>query len=130
MTETSEARWSSGARHTGCMVYDLATLSGPLLKLSEIDVAAQEWIAEAKTGKILGRWRADIGTLGRIILLREFDTQQALMEERRRALLSCNPFNGNGIVRQLSQETYEGFSFLPPAKPRVAGAFTSFGLIF
>jgi len=99
MTETSEARWSSGARHTGCMVYDLATLSGPLLKLSEIDVAAQEWIAEAKTGKILGRWRADIGTLGRIILLREFDTQQALMEERRRALLSSNPFNGNGIVR-------------------------------
>jgi NIPSNAP len=116
--------------YDGCMVYDLATLSGPLLKLSEIDFAAQEWIAEAETGKILGRWRADIGSLGRIILLREFDTQQALMEERRRALLSSNPFNGNGIVEQLSQETYEGFSFLPPAKPRVAGGVYEFRTYF
>jgi hypothetical protein len=57
------------------MIYDLATLSGPLLKLSDIDSGAQKWMAEAETGKILGRWRADIGTLGRIILLRGFDTQ-------------------------------------------------------
>jgi hypothetical protein len=112
------------------MVYDLATLSGPLLKLSEIDSGAQKWMAEAETGNILGRWRADIGTLGRIILLREFDTQQALMEERRRALLCRNPFNGNGIVSQISQETYEGFSFLPPAKPRVAGGVYEFRTYF
>ncbi len=74
--------------------------------------------------------RADIGTLGRIILLREFDTQQALMEERRRALLSSNPFNGNGIVGQHSQETYEAsLSCLPPNLVW-REAFTSFGLIF
>ena len=57
----------------GTMIYDLATLSGPLLKLGEIDSGAQKWMAEAETGRILGRWRTDIGTLGRIILLREFE---------------------------------------------------------
>jgi NIPSNAP len=123
-------READKGEYDGHMIYDLATLSGPLLKLGEVDAGAQKWMAEAETGKILGRWRTDIGTLGRIILLREFDTQQTLMEERRRTLLCRNPFNGNGIVSQISQETYEGFSFLPPAEPRVAGGVYEFRTYF
>jgi hypothetical protein len=111
------------------MIYDLATLSGPLLKLGEIDSGAQKWMAEAGTGMILGRWRADIGTLGRIILLRQFDTQQALMEERRRTLLCRNPFNGNGSSAKSRRKPTRASLFCLPPNRVSREAFMSFGLI-
>ncbi|HEX3438048.1 MAG TPA: hypothetical protein VHT24_14870 [Pseudacidobacterium sp.] len=103
------------------MPYELTYLSGGLLKLLEIDNNAQHWLAGAASGHVLGRWRTDIGLLGRIVILRDFENTEDLLDERRRALLSSNPFNGNGIVEEISQESYQDFEFLPPAVPGVYG---------
>jgi hypothetical protein len=112
------------------MFYELATLSGPLLKLGEIDAAAQEWTAGAAAGTVLGRWRTDIGQLGQVLLLRQFDSWKYLSEERRRALLDPNPFRVRGLATSVAQESYEGFPFLAPAVPRRAGGIYEFRTYF
>lgn len=112
------------------MFYELATLSGPLLKLAEIDAAAQEWMADAAAGTVLGRWRTDIGQLGQVLLLRQFDSWKYLSEERRRALLDRDPFGVRGLAKTVAQESYEGFPFLPSASPRKAGGIYEFRTYF
>ena len=112
------------------MPYELVTLTGPLLKLAEIDVAAQAWAADAVAGTVLGRWRTDIGPLGQVLLLRGFGTAEELAEERRRALLSNDPFNGKGLVDRYAQESHEAFPFLPPVVPRTAGGVYEFRTYF
>ena len=108
------------------MFYELTKLGGPLLKMAEMDSAAQEWMAQATAGTVLGRWHTDIGPLGQVFLLRGFETADALAEERRRALMSRDPFNGNGIVERLEMESYEGFPFLPSASARTCGGIYEF----
>ncbi len=112
------------------MFYELATLSGPLLKLAEMDSAAQEWMADAAAGTVLGRWRTDIGPLGQVLLLRQFDSWKFLSEERRRTLLDGDPFRVRGLATSVAQESYEGFPFLPPAAPRRAGGIYEFRTYF
>ncbi|MBN8927801.1 MAG: NIPSNAP family protein [Rhodospirillales bacterium 69-11] len=108
------------------MFYELATLSGPLLNLAEIDAAAQAWMTDAVAGTILGRWRTDIGQLGSVLVLRRFERESELAEERRRALLDRDPFGVWGLARSIAQESYQGFPFLPPAAPRKAGGIYEF----
>lgn len=112
------------------MFYELATLSGPLLKLREMDAAAQDWMADAAAGTVLGRWRTDIGQLGQVLLLRQFDSLKYLSEERRRALLDRDPFRVRGLATSVAQESYEGFPFLAPAAPRQAGGIYEFRTYF
>jgi hypothetical protein len=112
------------------MFYELATLSGPLLKLGEMDAAAQEWMAGAAAGTVLGRWRTDIGQLGQVLLLRQFDSWKYLSEERRRALLDRDPFRVGGLATSVAQESYEGFPFLAPTTPRRAGGIYEFRTYF
>ena len=108
------------------MLYELATLSGSLLKLGDMDEAAQTWMAQAATGTVLGRWRTDIGPLGQVLLLRGFDDHKALAEERRRTLLDPDPFHVADLADAIRQESFEGFPFLPPAAPREAGGVYEF----
>ncbi len=64
------------------MFYELTQLGGPLLKMAGMDAAAQEWMEQADAGTVLGRWRTDIGPLGQVLLLRSFESSDALAEER------------------------------------------------
>ena len=57
-----------------------------------------------------------MGTLGRVLLLRGFDTPADLTVERHRALLSANPFNAGNVVTALEMDSYTPFPFLPPIK--------------
>lgn len=112
------------------MFYELATLSGPLLKLAEMDAAAQDWVADAAAGTVCGRWRTDIGPLGQVLLLRQFDSERNLGEERRRALLNRDPFRVRGLAASIAQESYQRFPFLPPVAPRNAGGVYEFRTYF
>ena len=55
-----------------------------------------------------------MGTLGRLLVLRGFETADDLAAERRRALLSANPFNAGQVVTALDMDSYVPFPFLPP----------------
>lgn len=98
------------------MLYELATLSCPLLAVGPVCERARAWAAEAEAGTLLGCWRAEIGTLGQVLVLRGFDTPEAMTAERRRALMSAAPFHGGDLLTALTLDSYAPFPFLPPLR--------------
>ncbi len=109
------------------MFYELATLASPLLAVSDASEGVRAWTSDpASAGTLMGCWRTEIGTLGRLLVLRGFDTWEALAKERDRALLSDRPFNAGSSVTALSMDSYAPFPFLPPARPGAFGAVYEF----
>ena len=95
--------------------YELTSLACPMLGTSEVARAARDWVAAPNAaGTLVGCWRTEFGTLGRLLILRSFDTADALYQERRRALLSANPFNARRLITALEMDSYQRFPFLPP----------------
>jgi hypothetical protein len=95
--------------------YELTSLACPMLGTSEVARAARDWVAAPNAaGTLVGCWRTEFGTLGRLLILRSFDTADALYQERRRALLSANPFNAGRLITALEMDSYQRFPFLPP----------------
>ena len=104
------------------MFYELTTLACSLLTIGDVAEAARAWTdSPAATGTLLGCWRTEIGTLGRLLVLRGFDTAEALATERRRALFSDTPFNAISSVVSLSMDSYKPFPFLPPLRTGARG---------
>ncbi len=104
--------------------YELTTLSCAILSVSEAAKRARAFISEdGAAGEFLGCWRSENGPLGRVLLLRGFETAEQLAAERRRALLSADPFHAAGVVTALSMESYAPFPFLPPIRPRPMGGY-------
>lgn len=108
-------------------LYEIATLSFPLLSGGEASEGARAWVTGPEAqGTLLGSWRTDIGTLGRLFVLRGFADAAELEAERHRALLSANPFNAGSLVTSLDMDRYRPFPFLPPVTPRVHGQVYEF----
>ena len=98
-------------------LYELATISFQLLSALEVSEDARAWIAAPEAmGTVLGCWRTEIGTLGRLLIFRGFESADALERERQRALLSTTPFNAGGAVTALKMNSYAAFPFLPPVR--------------
>lgn len=56
------------------MLCELAILSCPLLSLERASEGVAGWInAGEAEGRLLGCWRTEIGTLGRLLVLRGFE---------------------------------------------------------
>src|SRR6201987_4168449 len=107
--------------------YELTSLVCPMLGTAEVAKAARDWVAAPDaTGTLLGCWRTEFGTLGRLLILRSFETPEALHQERRRALLSANPFNAGRLITALEMDSYQRFPFLPPARTRASGEVYEF----
>jgi hypothetical protein len=108
-------------------LYEIATLSAPLIAMGEASAAARDWVgAPDAQGALLGAWRTEHGALGRLLVLRVFLDADMLAAERRRALLSANPFNAANVATALDMESYAPFPFLPAATPRAHGGFYEF----
>ena len=99
------------------MLYELTTLSCPLLSLAKATEGAEAWLGdnEAK-GDLFGCWRTEIGTLGRLLILRGFEQPHDMTVERHRALLSANPFNAGSTITALEMDSYAPFC-VPAADP-------------
>jgi hypothetical protein len=98
-------------------LYELVTLSFQLLSASEVSEGARVWVAAPEaTGTVLGCWHTEIGALGRLLILRGFESADELGRERRRALLSTNPFNAGRMVTALEMDNYTPFPFLGPVR--------------
>ncbi|SFU84495.1 NIPSNAP protein [Methylobacterium sp. 174MFSha1.1] len=109
------------------MLYELATLSCPLLALGQASDGAHAWIGDGDAkGELLGCWRTEIGTLGRLLMLRRFEVPEDMTAERRRALLSSNPFNAGNVVTAIEMESYAPFPFLPPVRTGDRGGVYEF----
>jgi hypothetical protein len=109
------------------MLCELATLSCPLLAVEKAAEAAAAWVHDSQAkGRLLGCWRTEIGTLGRLLVLRGFEAPEDMTAERRRALLSDNPFNAGSVVTALEMDSYAPFPFLPPIRTGDRGGVYEF----
>lgn len=109
------------------MLYELATLSCPLLALAQASDGVHAWVRDGEAkGEVLGCWRTELGTLGRLIVLRGFELPEDMTAERRRALLSANPFNAVSVVTALEMDSYAPFPFLPPIRTGDRGGVYEF----
>jgi hypothetical protein len=107
--------------------YELTTLSCPLLSMHAASTAARAFMEEDDAiGELLGCWRTELGQLGRVLLLRGFETAADLAAERRRALLSVNPFNAGSLVTALRMDSYAPFPFLSPVQTGSFGGMYEF----
>lgn len=99
------------------MLCELATLSYSPPVLGQAAGGVEVWIGDTEAkGRLLGCWRTEIGTLGRMLVLRGFDAPEDMMRERRRALLGANPFDAGSQTAALEMESYAPFPFLPPIR--------------
>ncbi|MBW9104845.1 NIPSNAP family protein [Paraburkholderia phenoliruptrix] len=106
------------------MLYELATLSCPLLEQDSVSACARGWVSGVEAaGKLLGAWRTEIGELSRIVVLRGFESIDELQHERHRALTAEQPFGITGASIRLAMESYELFPFLPDIEPATFGDF-------
>lgn len=103
-------------------LYEIATLSFPLLSAKDVAEAAHQWVAaDDAIGTFLGCWRSEIGVLGRLFILRGFSSAEDQARERRRALLHSNPFHAGEGVTALEMDSYALFPFLPAPKTGKCG---------
>jgi hypothetical protein len=109
------------------MLYEFATLSYHPLNAGKATAGAEAYVtgAEAK-GQLLGCWTTDIGVLGRMFVLRGFADAAELAAERKRALLSANPFGAGEVLTGLEMDSYAPFPYLPPVKPGKFGKVYEF----
>ncbi|KVH10841.1 NIPSNAP family protein [Burkholderia sp. BCCIQ04A] len=106
------------------MLYELTTLSCPLLDQDTVSHRAHRWVSNADAqGRLLGAWRTEIGELSRIVVLRGFGTRDELQHERDRALHAERPFGIESASVRLDMESYALFPFLPDIEPGALGGF-------
>jgi hypothetical protein len=100
------------------MFYELATLTVALRTWEKGAAAVQQYAMEPEArGRLLGCFHSDIGTLNQLIVLRGFDDERDMAAERKRALLSSNPFNSGEFLTALSMDAYAPLPDLPPVEP-------------
>ena len=109
------------------MFYEIATLE---LRLWGAKKAMEGLSAFAESpesrGSLLGCWEVDVGSLGRMLVLRGFDTAEALVEDRQRLLRSSNPFNAGEVLNGFTVDSYVPFPFMPPVQPGQYGRLYEF----
>ncbi|MGC9271129.1 NIPSNAP family protein [Acidiphilium sp.] len=109
------------------MFYELTTPSCPLLLVGDAARRAAAWFGQtSKCGEILGCWRTELGPLGRVLLLRSFETAECMTAERERVLLSREPFGSGDVVTAFGMASYSPFPFLPAVRTGRRGAVYEF----
>ena len=100
--------------------YEIATLKTVIFGAGKAAAGLEAWLG-AGTGTLLGAFATDIGPLNEVYVLRGFDTLEAMMAERRRALLSADPMGCSAFLVDLRFDSYVPFDFLPPVATGALG---------
>jgi hypothetical protein len=109
------------------MLYELTTLSFHPLRAAKASAGARAYIGDTDArGEFLGSWMTDIGTIGRLLILRGFEDPDDLRKERERALMSADPFGAGDVVTAVEMDSYAPFPFLPAIRPGAYGKVYEF----
>jgi len=107
------------------MYYELATMTLPFGTAGQAATNVQAFAtAPEAQGELLGCWFTDIGVLNQMIVLRGFDTLDALQAERDRTQQNANPFGCGEIYQTLEQHSYKGFPWMKPVRPSAESGIT------
>ena len=100
------------------MHYELATMTLPFGAAAQAAAQVQAYTSAPEAGgELLGCWFTDIGQLNQMIVLRGFDSLQALQAERERTQQHTSPFGCGAILQSLEQHSYKGFAWMKPVRP-------------
>ncbi len=100
------------------MYYELATMTLPFGTAGQAATQVQAFTQDTQAqGELLGCWFSDIGQLNQMIVMRGFDTLQALQAERQRTHQHASPFGCGEIFQSLELHSYQGFSWMKPVRP-------------
>lgn len=109
------------------MFYELLSLEMRLWgNIHALDGIAQRFAEDKSSGILLGCWDIDIGQIGRLLILRGFESRTALDQARHAALMSSDPFGAGDHMRGFSAESFAPFPFMPPYQPGTHGSFYEF----
>ena len=107
------------------MYYELATMTLPFGTAGQAATNVQAFAtAPEAQGELLGCWFTDIGVLNQMIVLRGFETLDALQAERERTQQSASPFGCGEIFQTLEQHSYKGFPWMKPVRPSTESGIT------
>jgi NIPSNAP len=107
------------------VVHELTTLEIKVFSNANV-YAALEKSLPAAGGKLLGAFASDIGELSRVLVLREFQSADALTEARLNLLMADNPLGVGEWLVELQSESYALFPFLPPVPTGEMGKWYEF----
>ncbi|WP_297369272.1 NIPSNAP family protein [Acidocella sp.] len=97
--------------------YEIATLSIQMGSAPKFLPGLEAYLnAPEATGRLLGVWTSDIGALNKLVVLREFADDAALLNERARGLRAANPFGAGEYLTRLDMESYAPFPSMPPVE--------------
>lgn len=100
------------------MYYELSTLTLPFGTAAQAATQVHAFCTAPEAGgEFLGCWFTDIGVLNQMLVLRGFDSLDALQAERSRTRLSASPFGCGEIYQSLEQHSYQGFPWMKPVRP-------------
>ncbi|WP_215755203.1 NIPSNAP family protein [Acetobacter sp. P5B1] len=100
------------------MIYELIRFQTDVLGVSTLSHRLQAQFSDASDpvmGSLTGVWRAEIGELGTLLLLRSFPSQEVLLDARHTTLGTKTPFGIEMNNISMEMETFEAFPFLEPA---------------
>ncbi len=94
--------------------YELTTLAFRLPDAAAAKTGIDPWLTSSDArGRLLGKWEAEHGVLGRIYVLREFKDDAELAAERMRAARSPRPFGAGNHLTDLRMQSFAPFPFMP-----------------
>jgi len=100
------------------MFYEIATLTLPFGTAAPANAGVEAFSTSPEAGgELLGVWFSDIGVLNQMIVLRGFDTAEALWAERERTQRHADPFGCGALYVDLAQHAYRGFPWMKPVRP-------------
>lgn len=105
--------------------YEIATLRTVIFGAGKAAAGLEAWLDEGE-GRLLGAFGTDIGELNVVYLLRAFDGLDAMMEERRRALMAADPMGCSEHLVGLRFDSYRAFDFCDEPKPGAHGPVYEF----
>jgi hypothetical protein len=94
--------------------YDLTTFSLPLGGVPRAMPAIERYFGDAAHGTLRACFTSDIGVLNEILILRDFASDAARIEERERMVRDGNAFGIGEHVNAMTTATFTMFPFLPP----------------
>ena len=104
--------------------YEVTTLTVPIGITPKALPRINEYLSgTASKGKLLACWYSDIGTLNQIMVLRGYEEEADLAQERDGRIMADNPFGIGEWLTGMSIDTYAPFPFLPPIAVGEFGPF-------
>jgi len=94
------------------MIYDVTLMSTAVGRTP----AALDTIGRAVTApgaaKLFACWYCEIGAVGDVLLLRGYDSAEALHEDRQRMVIDGDPFGLGDMIESVSRQSFAQFPFL------------------